>query len=512
MGYVFISYSTKEQSSAEAMKNLLEKQGVQTWMAPGDIPAGSKYAQVINKAVRESSCFILMLSENSQNSVWVSKEVERAINYRKPIIPVQLENLVLNDEFELYISTDQVVAVKAIDENNAGVQKILNSAKAIVGKNEDINIKQTNKVLELSKNDSKEESQPKVCPVNVNSLKISETKYAKNKIKKCFIALGGIGCRILNHFEKSNNLENCLFVYYDTDLATKENLNLISGKFHLFENFSQGLAGVRKNGQNLLELSKFMDNNSDLYDVYKDSEFDETGIELVFVTTSFGGFGSGSVIDFQKIVKDEIRKNGYGDINNINTKIIAFSPTCFDFLFDTTLLKTYQQNSINFIQNYYDKYQNEPSIYDLSDVFIISQTKLSEDTMAEILMYDRKQLSLINSKDVYLSKIRESIKKVMFVCSNQSIDKNNDLTISNKYTAIYSSSFSHVFLNSLKIPSSVVRIQKDAFVSALIKEIHISKYNLFYALVTNELIGDTQLVDTISGEIINTGFAKLYEY
>lgn len=107
MSYAFISYSTKEQSSADAMKKLLEKQGIPTWMAPGDIPAGYKYAQVINRAVKECSCFILMLSDNSQNSVWVAKEVERAINYHKPIIPVQLEDLVLNDEFELYISADQ---------------------------------------------------------------------------------------------------------------------------------------------------------------------------------------------------------------------------------------------------------------------------------------------------------------------------------------------------------------------------------------------------------------------
>lgn len=131
MGYVFISYSTKEQSSADAMKILLEKQAIQTWMAPGDIPAGSRYAQVINKAVKECSCFILMLSESSQNSVWVAKEVERAINYRKPIIPVQLENLVLNDEFELYISTDQVVAVKKIDIESPEIQKILSSAISI---------------------------------------------------------------------------------------------------------------------------------------------------------------------------------------------------------------------------------------------------------------------------------------------------------------------------------------------------------------------------------------------
>lgn len=100
MGYAFISYSTKNQSFANAMRDLLKDYGIETWMAPGDIPAGSKYAQVINRAVKNCSCFILILSEDSQNSVWVAKEVERAVSYCKPIIPVQLETVVLNDEFE----------------------------------------------------------------------------------------------------------------------------------------------------------------------------------------------------------------------------------------------------------------------------------------------------------------------------------------------------------------------------------------------------------------------------
>lgn len=114
MGYTFISYSTKNQSNADSIKLLFKKHNIEVWMAPYDIPPGSKYAQVINKAIKDCACFILMLSEESQNSVWVAKEVERAVNYRKPIIPVKLDESVLNDEFEFYISTDQVVAVKKL--------------------------------------------------------------------------------------------------------------------------------------------------------------------------------------------------------------------------------------------------------------------------------------------------------------------------------------------------------------------------------------------------------------
>lgn len=133
MGYAFISYSTKNQSLADAMRDLLKESGIKTWMAPGDIPAGSRYAQVINRAVKNCSCFVLMLSEDALNSVWVAKEVERAVNYRKPIIPVQLENVVLNDEFELYISTDQVIAVQKIEKDTREIKGLLSSIRNFVG-------------------------------------------------------------------------------------------------------------------------------------------------------------------------------------------------------------------------------------------------------------------------------------------------------------------------------------------------------------------------------------------
>lgn len=131
MGYVFISYSTQNQSMADSMKQLLSKNGIDSWMAPADIPAGSKYAQVITQAIKECSCVLLLLSQASQNSPWVAKEIERAVNYKKMILPVQLEDMVLNDEFELYISNNQIVAVNQIDDSSAEVQKILMSLQAI---------------------------------------------------------------------------------------------------------------------------------------------------------------------------------------------------------------------------------------------------------------------------------------------------------------------------------------------------------------------------------------------
>lgn len=129
IGYAFISYSSKDKDSAEALRNVLHKNGIQSWMAPTDIPAGSSYAEVINKAIKNCSCLLLLLTNSSQESVWVPKEVVRALSYKKAVIPVQLEDVILNDEFEFFISTSQILPVQKIDEDAPQIQELIHIVK-----------------------------------------------------------------------------------------------------------------------------------------------------------------------------------------------------------------------------------------------------------------------------------------------------------------------------------------------------------------------------------------------
>ncbi len=133
MGYAFISYSTKNQIAADSVNKILKDNGIETWMAPADIPPGEKYAGVISQAIRGCSCFVLLLSNDSQSSVWVAKECERAVSNRKTVIPVQLEEVVLNDEFELYISSNHAIPLHRIDHNSESMQRLLAAVKACVG-------------------------------------------------------------------------------------------------------------------------------------------------------------------------------------------------------------------------------------------------------------------------------------------------------------------------------------------------------------------------------------------
>ncbi len=107
MKEVFISYSTVDSASAETVRNVLEKNGLSCWMAPRDIPGGSNYTKEIPIAIRNCKVFVLILSENAQNSHWVLKELDSAVNCGKVILPFMLEDCILNDEFNFLLTGAQ---------------------------------------------------------------------------------------------------------------------------------------------------------------------------------------------------------------------------------------------------------------------------------------------------------------------------------------------------------------------------------------------------------------------
>lgn len=140
MGYAFISYSTKNQSAADAMRTLFNKHDIDTWMAPYDIPAGSEYAEVLYDALSKCSCLVLMLTNVSQNSQWVRKEVNIAITNGKTIIPVKLEDIELNSMMKFYLNDQQIVPVHVIDDNSAEIQSILKSVIGLIEKKEEAHV------------------------------------------------------------------------------------------------------------------------------------------------------------------------------------------------------------------------------------------------------------------------------------------------------------------------------------------------------------------------------------
>lgn len=107
MKEVFISYSSIDLAQAETVRNVLEKNELSCWMAPRDIPGGSNYTKEIPIAIRNCKVFVLILSKNAQNSHWVLKELDSAVNSGKVILPFMLEDCILNDEFNFLLTGAQ---------------------------------------------------------------------------------------------------------------------------------------------------------------------------------------------------------------------------------------------------------------------------------------------------------------------------------------------------------------------------------------------------------------------
>lgn len=104
---VFISYSSKDFDKVNSVKNILEINGISCWMAPQCIPSGSSYAKEIPMAIKNCKAFLLMLTSKSQESQWVPKEVSLALSETKCVIPFVIEDCILTDMFNFFLTDVQ---------------------------------------------------------------------------------------------------------------------------------------------------------------------------------------------------------------------------------------------------------------------------------------------------------------------------------------------------------------------------------------------------------------------
>lgn len=102
---VFISYSSKDKTTADAICAVLERDGIRCWIAPRDVTPGHDWAESIIQAIHGSKAFILLFSGFSNTSGQIKREVERAADREIPIIPFRLDDIEPNESLEFFIST-----------------------------------------------------------------------------------------------------------------------------------------------------------------------------------------------------------------------------------------------------------------------------------------------------------------------------------------------------------------------------------------------------------------------
>jgi hypothetical protein len=90
---VFVSYSVKDKELAGHIKKCLEEYfGLQIFLAHNDISPATEWEPEIVEKLRTTDLFVILLSKNSLNSVFVNQEIGMALAWKKKIIPVSLDN------------------------------------------------------------------------------------------------------------------------------------------------------------------------------------------------------------------------------------------------------------------------------------------------------------------------------------------------------------------------------------------------------------------------------------
>ena len=116
---LFISYSTKDKYFAESLVSTIEKDDAfSCFIAPRDIQSG-EYAHQIVEAIERSFCVILIFSQNSNNSVYVLRELNSAVLRAVPIIPYCIDDVKPSKSMEFYLGVVQFLEAYKMTEEDS---------------------------------------------------------------------------------------------------------------------------------------------------------------------------------------------------------------------------------------------------------------------------------------------------------------------------------------------------------------------------------------------------------
>lgn len=103
---VFISFSSVNTDVAKKICAALEESGeISCWIAYRDIVPSANYAEQLVEAIESCKLLLLILSDESNKSPQVSREIERAGSKGIPILPLRIEDVVLSKSMEYFISS-----------------------------------------------------------------------------------------------------------------------------------------------------------------------------------------------------------------------------------------------------------------------------------------------------------------------------------------------------------------------------------------------------------------------
>ena len=128
---IFISYSSKDQKSAEAICTAIENRGFPCWISSRDIGPGENFQSQIVRAIRGAKIMVLVFSANANNSEEIKKELVLAGQSQLVVIPVRVEDVTPDDAFAYEFATRQWIDV--FEDWERAIGRVIHQIEGIVG-------------------------------------------------------------------------------------------------------------------------------------------------------------------------------------------------------------------------------------------------------------------------------------------------------------------------------------------------------------------------------------------
>ena len=110
MKEVFISYSSHDQGEADEIVAMLEQNGISCFIAHRDNVGGGPFSTQIIHAIKECRLCLLVAGENINDSRHVEREIHKAFNEKKAILPVVIRPFTLSETLDYYLDMDHRIA------------------------------------------------------------------------------------------------------------------------------------------------------------------------------------------------------------------------------------------------------------------------------------------------------------------------------------------------------------------------------------------------------------------
>ncbi|MBB34224.1 MAG: hypothetical protein CME88_04865 [Hirschia sp.] len=126
---LFVSYAHADDFKVGAIVGLVENAGRAVWIDRGGIRAGHGWAGEIVRAIKSAGGALIMCSARAFESDHVKREIYLADRYKKPMLPVFLEEAVPPEDFEYFFAAVQWLELFRLpgDQHESAVARALES-------------------------------------------------------------------------------------------------------------------------------------------------------------------------------------------------------------------------------------------------------------------------------------------------------------------------------------------------------------------------------------------------